>query len=62
LTRVRRFDRFHAAQGFSAMHRDVSLIGADGFAEGWGEFFSPPESISIWTKTDARGRDEFKKE
>ncbi|KAL1405244.1 hypothetical protein Q8F55_008870 [Vanrija albida] len=32
-------------------------IGDDGFAE----FKSPAESISIWTKTDARGRDEFKK-
>ncbi|OCF61510.1 alpha-amylase [Kwoniella mangroviensis CBS 10435] len=30
--------------------------------EGWAEFFSPPESISIWTKVDARGREEFKKD
>ena len=30
--------------------------------EGWAEFVSPPESVSIWTKTDARGRDEFKKD
>ncbi|ODN77445.1 hypothetical protein L202_04623 [Cryptococcus amylolentus CBS 6039] len=30
--------------------------------DGWAEFFSPPQSISIWTKTDARGREEFKKE
>ncbi|WVF67353.1 hypothetical protein IAT40_002108 [Kwoniella sp. CBS 6097] len=29
--------------------------------DGWAEFYSPPESISIWTKSDARGRDEFKK-
>ncbi|KAK4687650.1 alpha-amylase, partial [Tremellales sp. Uapishka_1] len=29
--------------------------------DGWGEFFCSPESVSIWTKTDARGREEFKK-
>lgn len=29
--------------------------------DGWAEFYSPPESISIWTKVDARGRDEFQK-
>jgi alpha-amylase len=29
--------------------------------DGWAEFYCPPESISIWTKTDARGREEFKK-
>lgn len=31
-------------------------------ADGWGEFFCPAESLSIWTKTDARGREEFKKD
>ena len=30
-------------------------------SDGWAEFLCPPESISIWTKTDARGREEFKK-
>jgi alpha-amylase len=30
-------------------------------AEGWAEFHCPAESIAIWTKTDARGRDEYKK-
>ncbi|EIW72207.1 alpha-amylase [Tremella mesenterica] len=28
--------------------------------DGWAEFHCPPESISIWTKVDAKGRDEFK--
>lgn len=31
-------------------------------AEGWATFKSPAESIAIWTKTDARGREEFKKD
>lgn len=39
-------------------HQGEVTIGDDG----WADFFSPPQSISIWTKTDARGRDEFKKE
>lgn len=39
-------------------HKGEVFIGDDGFAE----FKSPAESISIWTKTDARGRDEFKKQ
>ncbi|BEI84455.1 hypothetical protein CcaverHIS002_0410590 [Cutaneotrichosporon cavernicola] len=30
--------------------------------DGWAEFFSPTQSISIWTKSDARGRNEFKKD
>ena len=30
--------------------------------DGWAEFFSPAESLSIWTKSDARGREEFKKD
>ena len=29
---------------------------------GWAEFRCPARSVSIWTKTDARGRDEFKKD
>ncbi|KAG9102539.1 hypothetical protein FRC06_001813 [Ceratobasidium sp. 370] len=29
--------------------------------EGWAEFRCPANSVSIWTKTDARGREEFKK-
>lgn len=31
-------------------------------SDGWAEFYCPAESISIWTKTDARGREEFKKD
>ncbi|KAK1922270.1 putative alpha-amylase [Papiliotrema laurentii] len=38
-------------------HQGEVTIGEDG----WAEFFCPPESVSIWTKTDARGREEFKK-
>ncbi|KAL7420645.1 hypothetical protein Q5752_004596 [Cryptotrichosporon argae] len=30
--------------------------------DGWAEFKCPAHSMSIWTKTDARGRDEFKKD
>jgi alpha-amylase len=30
--------------------------------EGWATFNCSAESVSIWTKTDARGRDEFKKD
>ncbi|ELU42665.1 alpha-amylase [Rhizoctonia solani AG-1 IA] len=30
--------------------------------EGWAEFRCPARSISIWTKSDARGREEFKKD
>lgn len=30
--------------------------------EGWAEFRCPARSVSIWTKTDARGREEFKKD
>ncbi|KAG8694879.1 hypothetical protein FRC09_009532, partial [Ceratobasidium sp. 395] len=30
--------------------------------EGWAEFRCPARSVSIWTKTDARGREEFGKE
>lgn len=33
------------------------VIGEDG----WADFFSPAQSVSIWTKTDARGRDQFGK-
>jgi hypothetical protein len=28
--------------------------------EGWAEFRCPARSVSIWTKTDACGREEFK--
>jgi indole-3-glycerol phosphate synthase len=31
-------------------------------ADGWADFSCSAESVSIWTKTDARGRDEFKKD
>jgi alpha-amylase len=30
--------------------------------DGWAEFYSPAQSVSVWTKTDARGRNEFKKD
>lgn len=30
--------------------------------DGWANFSCSAESVSIWTKTDARGRDEFKKD
>ncbi|CAE6402173.1 unnamed protein product [Rhizoctonia solani] len=30
--------------------------------EGWAEFRCPAQSVSIWAKADARGREEFKKE
>lgn len=36
-------------------HKAEVTIGDDGTAT----FFSPAQSISIWTKTDARGRDQF---
>ena len=39
----------------------AEIGGAADIAEGWAEFKCPAESISIWTKTDARGREEFKK-
>ncbi|KAJ1304692.1 hypothetical protein OPQ81_005831 [Rhizoctonia solani] len=38
-------------------HSDEVTIGENG----WAEFRCPAQSISIWTKTDARGREEFKK-
>lgn len=31
-------------------------------ADGWANFSCSAESVSVWTKTDARGRDEFKKD
>ncbi|WVQ75657.1 hypothetical protein IAR50_005286 [Cryptococcus sp. DSM 104548] len=39
-------------------HQGEVTVGDDG----WAEFFSPPQSLSIWTKTEARGREEFKKD
>ena len=39
------------------MIEDIVLM-----ADGWADFSCPPESLAIWTKTDARGREEFKKD
>jgi hypothetical protein len=52
-------DRFRADLHVAYM---ILLGNADVALDGWAEFKSPAESISIWTKTDARGRDEFKKD
>jgi hypothetical protein len=30
--------------------------------DGWATFSCSAESVSVWTKTDARGREEFKKD
>ena len=30
--------------------------------DGWANFSCSAESVSVWTKTDARGREEFKKD
>jgi len=38
-------------------HQGEVTIGEDG----WAEFMCPARSVSIWTKTDARGREEFGK-
>ena len=39
-------------------HQGEVTIGEDG----WAEFMCPARSVSIWTKTDARGREEFGKD
>jgi alpha-amylase len=36
-------------------HQAEVVVGDDGFAD----FFSPARSVSVWTKVDAKGRDEF---
>lgn len=30
--------------------------------DGWAEFSCPAQSVAVWTKTDARGREYFKKD
>jgi alpha-amylase len=38
-------------------YKDEITIGE----EGWADFRCPAHSVSIWTKKDARGREEFTK-
>ncbi|EGG10518.1 family 13 glycoside hydrolase [Melampsora larici-populina 98AG31] len=38
-------------------HPDTICIGEDG----WAEFKCPASSVSVWTKKDAKGRDEYKR-
>jgi len=42
-------------------HLPISSVDAD-ILDGWANFSCSAESVSVWTKTDARGRDEFKKD
>jgi len=42
-------------------HLPIPFVDADRI-DGWANFSCSAESVSVWTKTDARGREEFKKD
>lgn len=45
------------------LYMELELSNADStIIDGWANFSCSQESVSIWTKTDARGREEFKKD